>query len=146
MTYEEAKIYLRNWRNAIESRGDTDFSDAICSLNMAIQALESIDKIKAERNAAVEDIKKNWLCFTCKKRIKGREWAYCKHLELEVTGRDDARTTTCENWEWRGISGAFQNGNTLEAMNAVPATDWTGRCYVGNCPKCGGNVILRRPE
>lgn len=44
MTFEDAKIYLRDWRNVIERRGGTGFSDAVLALNMAIEALELVGK------------------------------------------------------------------------------------------------------
>lgn len=31
-----------------------------------------------------------------------------------------------------------------EALNCVPATDWTGSVYAGVCPHCGQGVILRK--
>ena len=105
MSNEEAKIYLRNWRNAIESCEDIDISDDICSLNMAIEALEfrdsfapkmdeylsTIKELKAERDAAIKDLEHN--CGNCVHRY--------------ITPFDDCNcqlgVSNC-NWEWRGIN------------------------------------------
>lgn len=64
------------------------------------QLVTDIDAVRKERDAAVADIKKNWMCATCSKRIVGKEWLYCLHL-LSVEAEDGSRT--CLNYKWRGV-------------------------------------------
>lgn len=64
------------------------------------ELLEKLKKVTAERDAAIADIKRAWLCATCKKRELGREWLYCKNRKfLELPDK----TLTCDNFEWRGV-------------------------------------------
>jgi len=63
------------------------------------------EKAEAERDAAVEDIKANWLCRACEKREKGKEWAWCKHGDFVTDGE---RVVRCSHFEWRGTKG--ENG------------------------------------
>lgn len=44
MTYKEAIEYGKGWDEAIESRGDTPFSEARQFLNLAVKALEFIEE------------------------------------------------------------------------------------------------------
>lgn len=53
-----------------------------------------------ERDAAAEDIKKNWLCAVCKKRDKGNEWVGCSEQRIIF---EDEYCVTCANFEWRGV-------------------------------------------
>ena len=53
-----------------------------------------------ERDAAAEDIKKNWLCAVCKKRDKGNEWVGCSKQRIIF---EDEYCVTCANFEWRGV-------------------------------------------
>lgn len=73
-------------------------------LKSAADAIEQLvrerDAARKERDAAVADIKKNWMCATCNKRIVGKEWLYCLHL-LPVEAEDGSRT--CLNYKWRGV-------------------------------------------
>ena len=54
----------------------------------------------AERDAAVEDIKENWLCYVCKNRVKGKEWVYCENLKYCISESEGG--DGCGNFEWRG--------------------------------------------
>ena len=83
--------------------------------------------------------------------------AHCSHLATMTDDKESReeylRTANClmfinnhksmlRGW---GIA-LVDTDNIEEAINCVPATDWTGRVYAGICPKCGGNVILRTKE
>lgn len=61
---------------------------------------QELAKVKAERDAAIADIKLAWLCAACKKRVVGREWLFCLHRKFEEQA--DC-TLTCGNFEWRGV-------------------------------------------
>ena len=61
---------------------------------------ETIGKLTRERDAAAEDIKKNWLCAVCKKRDKGNEWVGCSEQRIIF---EDEYCVTCANFEWRGV-------------------------------------------
>ena len=52
MTNKEAIEYGKKWDEAIESRGDTPFSEARQFLSLAIKALEIVDNVnhKVSRN------------------------------------------------------------------------------------------------
>lgn len=64
------------------------------------ELIEKLKQVTAERDAAIKDIKRAWICATCKKREFGREWLYCKHRCL-IEQHD--KTLTCDNFEWRGV-------------------------------------------
>lgn len=49
--------------------------------------------------AAVKDLKVNWLCRSCTKRIVGREWCSCDDRHF-INGPDGV--ITCGNFDWRG--------------------------------------------
>jgi len=57
-------------------------------------------ELKAKLDKAVEDIKANWMCRSCAKRIKGHEWTRCENL---VTINGEENVLTCANFEWRGL-------------------------------------------
>lgn len=61
---------------------------------------ETIGKLARERDAAIEDVKKNWICAACKKGKDGHEWVGCSERRLEQVGDYSA---TCANFEWRGV-------------------------------------------
>lgn len=61
---------------------------------------ETIGKLARERDAAIEDVKKNWICAACKKGKDGHEWVGCSERRLEQVGDYSA---TCVNFEWRGV-------------------------------------------
>lgn len=69
----------------------------VASIEMAISALESIDRITAERDAAIDGIKAaivgaNDYCFLC------------KNLELDGQCHQVCVPNTRNwSWEWRGI-------------------------------------------
>lgn len=69
---------------------------------------ETIGKLTRERDAAAEDIKKNWLCAVCKKRDKGNEWVGCSEQRIIF---EDEYCVTCANFEWRGVQEA-EHGNS----------------------------------
>lgn len=75
-----------------------------CSRQFADITADAIEQLVKERNAAIKDMKKCWLCASCKKRIKGKEWAFCYHFEVKVQKVDERNTATCKNYEWRGVS------------------------------------------
>jgi hypothetical protein len=64
------------------------------------ELIEKLKQVTAERDAAIADIKRAWICATCKKREFGWEWSMCKH-KCFVEQHD--KTLTCDNFEWRGV-------------------------------------------
>ena len=87
MTAKEAANILKNMAFLDVERDHEKTEEAI---KMAISALESIDRITAERDAAVKDLSGVWgKCFYC----KNYDWHNC----LSTPTRNGA----C--WEWRGV-------------------------------------------
>lgn len=70
----------------------------------AAEAIEQLvrerDAARKERDVAVADIKKCWLCASCRNHIESKEWCFCYHFDPEM---DSDGCTTCENYEWRGV-------------------------------------------
>ena len=65
MTRKEAIEYGMRWKNAICDRGDTECSEAIQFLNMAIKALEQ--EPKQGKWIQAKDIEKEYaVCTNCK--------------------------------------------------------------------------------
>jgi hypothetical protein len=64
------------------------------------ELIAKLKAVTAERDAAIADIKRAWICATCKKREPGCEWLYCKH-RCFVEQHD--KTLTCDNFVWRGV-------------------------------------------
>lgn len=64
------------------------------------ELIEKLKQVTAERDAAIADIKRAWICATCKKREAGREWLMCKNRNL-IEQQDGC--LTCDNFEWRGV-------------------------------------------
>lgn len=93
MTNEEALAHLKlhdYW---------TQFSwqDEVCEV--AISALESIDKIKAERDAAVNELKENLCsCYYCKSYDRNPLSPFCEEYDICSRGNGEA-----DRWEWRGV-------------------------------------------
>lgn len=56
MTNEEAIEYGKKWDEAIESRGDTPFSEARQFLRLAIKALHTVEIIKEELGPEYEEV------------------------------------------------------------------------------------------
>lgn len=84
MTNEEALAILED---GILS-GKTDTLENNEAMDRAISALKSIDRITAERDAAVRDLKLTATCLTCKNAEAGRRCSGCLFED---------------EWEWRGI-------------------------------------------
>ena len=51
---------------------------------MSLDAADAIEHLVKERDAAVEDIKKCWLCASCHKHIEGKEWCFCYSFAPET--------------------------------------------------------------
>jgi len=70
--------------------------------HMANRLRSECDALRRERDAAVADIKIGWVCFACKRRVKGNEWMNCPDRKFAhgVEG-----STMCDNFEWRGAKG-----------------------------------------
>jgi hypothetical protein len=64
------------------------------------ELIEKLKQVTAERDAAIADIKRSWICDSCKKREYGYEWQYCKHKRFV---EQINKVLTCENFEWRGV-------------------------------------------
>ena len=58
------------------------------------------DKAIKERDAAIADLKVNWLCAVCKKRVVTKEWKHCDNKDFYEA---PCEATTCLNFEWRGV-------------------------------------------
>ena len=86
MEIEKLIERLQNWDGI---KPDREIDCAIEGLK-AIQAEN--DRLKRERDAAVEEIPK--VCYYCKHR-KG--WETCDRFN----GNSEAET--CTNWQWRGL-------------------------------------------
>ena len=71
--------------------GNMENEDLIKKLNQAI----------VERDAAIADIKRAWICAACKKRKEGQEWLMCRHRNF-IEQQDGC--LTCDNFEWRGVA------------------------------------------
>ena len=62
-------------------------------IDTAIYALESIDKIKAERDAAIADLKEISMCENCSHNNDDLFHSVCMYCDYR----------SMSNWEWRGI-------------------------------------------
>lgn len=58
------------------------------------------DKAIKERDAAIADLKINWLCAVCKNRVVTKEWMACKNKDFYEA---PCGAPTCLNFEWRGV-------------------------------------------
>ena len=83
MTNEEAKVQLKFLYNMEVDRGEYHIAKTI---ETAIDALERIDRITAERDAAISDLK--YLPSTT-----------CKYANTDYCTND----CLCDKYEWRGI-------------------------------------------
>lgn len=92
MTNLEAKVQLKFLYNIEVDRGEYHIAKTI---ETAIDALENIDRIKAERDALMEDLKKVPLCHCCKYDLSGND-EVCSACLLNAGS----------GWEWKGV----QNG------------------------------------
>ena len=93
------------------------FSDADCIVHLGEAAIDLIERLTAERDALIEQIKERHDCLDCKHND------FC-----EFDGADDAIVFDCMNcvqegcpcakccdssrWEWRGLPEAPEEGNT----------------------------------
>ena len=90
---------------------------------IAVRAADCIESLQAQlaaekrrADAAVEDMKVGWLCRACIKRVKGKEWCNCPAVNF-VNGPE--KTTTCENFEWRGPQEAEKGEAAVEDMKRI---------------------------
>lgn len=65
------------------------------------ELIEKLNQVIAERDAAIADIKRAWICAVCQKRKEGREWLMCKNINI-IEQQDGC--LTCDNFEWRGLA------------------------------------------
>lgn len=65
----------------------------------ALEIIAALRESQRKADAAVEDLKANWLCQACSKREKGKEWAWCKHGDFVTDGE---RVVRCSHFDWRG--------------------------------------------
>ncbi len=94
MTTEEAiKFHKRNYQAFIDTMwdGDEDNNPYEEAFRMAISALGSIDKIKTERDAAVNSLRTTF--GNCQ---------FCKHNDF-LTHRCKSTPKPGKCWEWKGI-------------------------------------------
>ena len=91
MSKEQAINYLKFWDDAIESRGDCEFSKARCALRMAIAALSAEPRTGHwrhgkhtatiyEGNKIISEQYSHWFCGSCGYLVKDYErpaWNYC---------------------------------------------------------------------
>lgn len=100
MTNSEVAMYIKDLRHMlVEGDSFTLTKEMYDSLSTAISAMESIDKITAERDAAVEQLHRNLVCCTYCKKIE--EYQYpddCECYDICKEGRGKV-----DYWEWKGI-------------------------------------------
>lgn len=99
------KELINKLRNACEwCNGSTPHCKVYKNMQQAADAIEQLvkerDAARKERDVAVADIKKCWLCASCRNHIESKEWCFCYHFDPEM---DSDGCTTCENYEWRGV-------------------------------------------
>lgn len=75
------------------------------ALSVAIEALESIDRITAERDAAVADLKE------ASRHLRYHFCPYCKHFKAFDISKEPCHSCNYgrKNWEWRGIEWRKRN-------------------------------------
>lgn len=104
MTNEDAiKYHRENYQSFVETLwdGNEENNPYDEAFRMAISALESIDKIKAERDAAVSDLV---MCMYFSKK-NNNVCNFCKKDMAEYPNKCAGWSDSCEcNPEWRGIS------------------------------------------
>lgn len=63
-------------------------------------AHDELKRVRAERDAAIADIKQSWVCRACKRRIPGDEWVRCDN---HLFKRDADGVDYCDNFDWRSV-------------------------------------------
>lgn len=87
--YEELVELLRMRAALIDSDLDNQAANAI-------ETLESeLNRLKRERDQAVEDLKINSKCSVCKNNPKGKDARKCKYY--------DTCGLAYKFWQWRGV-------------------------------------------
>ena len=85
-------------RGAFMSRGAIPVADAIRDLGRAADFIEDLseelERVRRERDAAIDDIELGVCCETCKHDNDDDEERFC-HGCIRATCRG--------NWEWRGV-------------------------------------------
>lgn len=74
-------------------------SEAVCK-RILREAADAIEQLVKERDAAIADLKINWLCAVCKNRVVTKEWMACKNKDFYEA---PCGAPTCLNFEWRGV-------------------------------------------
>ena len=106
MTNEEAIKELKEMKLVAEERGSYWGENAIPLYELAISALESIESLKAERDAAIRDLRLS--------ENKHESCEFCKYYNSPINycttedGNILCDTFNNDMWEWRGV----QNGQT----------------------------------
>ena len=75
-------------------------SNSLNTRDTCRKAADAIEQLVKERDAAVEDIKKNLMCASCAKRETGSEWGRCEELDY---AKNDEGVGICKSYEWRGV-------------------------------------------
>lgn len=74
---------------------NVEFQEGIVDVGELAMVAAERDRYKAERDAAVRDMKQNTKCYICKNFPKDNNISHCKHFY------------NCGlayiNWEWRGL-------------------------------------------
>lgn len=109
--YKELVSALREEAEAVKA---VEWDIPICTSNHIAEAADAIDRLcfelelercqhnatLKERDAAIADLKVNWLCAVCKKRVVTREWMRCDSKDFCEA---PCEVPTCLNFEWRGV-------------------------------------------
>ena len=105
MTNEEAKQKLTRYRDFVLDDNPIEAAVRLCeAITIAISALESIGRITAERDAAVEELRNVTInCFCCKwlREEDNLHRCYCPEPCCEDGNPD--------RWEWRGVQDENEN-------------------------------------
>lgn len=103
MTKEEATSWIRDLGvTLMDGESFSITSETVESLSIAISALENIDRITAERDAAIRDLHSS--------ENKHEGCGFCKYYNITQTNHctRENKAISCDTlnndmWEWRGV-------------------------------------------
>lgn len=94
------KELIANLREEAEAVQAIEWEIPICTDNHIREAADAIEQLIKERDTAIADLKINWLCAVCKKRVIKKEWMLCVNKDIY---EEAFKAPTCSNFEWRGV-------------------------------------------
>ena len=95
--YRELCERLREEADAVQG---IEWEIPICTEDDMLAAAAAIELLANERDAAIADMKINWLCAVCKKRVITKEWMACENKDFYEA---PCEAPTCLSFEWRGV-------------------------------------------